>query len=242
MNPFSNKKKHPLSDLLILPAAGLGERMSSSTVPKAFLSFKGRYLFEWSLEPFLSVSLFSKILILVPRNFPFSYKGLFSNDSRIHFLEGGPTRQQSVHIGLEWAQPYEPTWVWIHDAARVCISTDLIQRLEHAKGKDYGVIPVVPVHDTIKKKEEKGFFTMSRENFYLAQTPQVFPFLSLYEAHSEAVREGWKVSDDAQILEWVGYRIHVIEGDPLNIKVTVPSDLEVVSRILGMKDASWPGI
>jgi 2-C-methyl-D-erythritol 4-phosphate cytidylyltransferase/2-C-methyl-D-erythritol 2,4-cyclodiphosphate synthase len=139
---------------------------------------------------------------------------------------GGATRQQSVQNGLQTIPP-ETEWIAVHDAARPMVSHALLDRL-FACARQYGAaIPVLPVHDTLKRVAPDGQVeqTLPREGIHRVQTPQVFRADWLREAHrraAEACHEN--ATDDASLLEWAGYPVHSVPGDPLNLKITTPED------------------
>ncbi len=156
---------------------------------------------------------------------------------------GGTTRQQSVRNGLNLI-PTEAEWVAVHDAARPLLSQALLDRLFACAREHGSAIPVLPLYDTLKRlapSDGEGTSedstqveeTISRERLYRAQTPQVFRADWLRDAHQRAVDAGYETAtDDASLLEWAGYPVHTIPGDPFNIKVTTPEDYAMLQRLM----------
>jgi 2-C-methyl-D-erythritol 4-phosphate cytidylyltransferase/2-C-methyl-D-erythritol 2,4-cyclodiphosphate synthase len=120
-----------------------------------------------------------------------------------------------------------------HDAARALASPELFEAaLEALEGWD-GVVPVVPVTDTVKRIHgDVVEGTEAREALGLAQTPQAFVAAALTRAHAEAERRGLDVTDDAAALELAGFRVRAIAGEPRNFKITTREDLERAEALL----------
>lgn len=142
---------------------------------------------------------------------------------------GGARRQDSVREGLERLSSCQ--WVVIHDGARPCLSADLIERgLEEARHTG-AAIAAIPVTDTIKVVTP-GFFveeTLLRQRLWAVQTPQVFRFDMISEAYRNAQGD---VTDDATLVENLGYKVKVYLGSEANIKVTTPEDLVLAEAII----------
>lgn len=140
---------------------------------------------------------------------------------------GGATRQESVHAGLEALAATRPDVVLIHDAARPFVTEAVISRAIAAAGRTGAAIPAVAVADTIKLVDDKGDVeaTPERARLRIAQTPQAFRYDAILEAHRRAVREGRNdFTDDAALAEWAGLTVATFEGDPVNMKLTTPED------------------
>lgn len=140
---------------------------------------------------------------------------------------GGATRQESVHAGLEALASTRPDIVLIHDAARPFVTEAVISRAIDAAGRTGAAIPAVAVADTIKLVGAAGDVeaTPERARLRIAQTPQAFRYDVILEAHRRAVREGRNdFTDDAALAEWAGLTVATFEGDPANMKLTTPED------------------
>ncbi len=139
---------------------------------------------------------------------------------------GGASRRDSVAAGLAQLPP-PVSHVLVHDAARPAATTVLVQRVigRLLEGDADAVIPALPITDTIKEVEAGVVMgTIDRERLVAVQTPQGFVRESLASAH----QRGGSVTDDAQLIELAGGRVVVVEGEPGNLKVTYPGDLERV--------------
>ena len=140
---------------------------------------------------------------------------------------GGPTRQASVHAGLEALAAEKPDIVLIHDAARPFVTPAVISRAIDAAGRTGAAVPAIPVTDTIKQVSETGDVeaTPERARLRIAQTPQAFRFDVILDAHRRAARDGRSdFTDDAALAEWAGLTVATFEGDPANMKLTTPED------------------
>ena len=151
---------------------------------------------------------------------------------------GGSRRQDSVRLGLELLveasaqDPGPPEWVMVHDGARPCLDQGILQRGLEAVRELGAAVAGVPVKDTIKEVSAQGLVTGTppREGLWAAQTPQVFRFSLLWDAHQR-----WQddVTDDATMVERLGQPVRMFLGSYENLKVTTPEDLAVAELILG---------
>ena len=143
-------------------------------------------------------------------------------------IEGGPRRRDSVARGLDRV-PVDVELVLIHDAARPLASAELVRRvLERLSVGDVaGVVPAVPVADTLKEIEGDAVLrTVDRSSLVAVQTPQGFIASVLRRAHAAGDDDA---SDDAMLVEAIGERVAMVIGDPTNLKITYPADLELAA-------------
>jgi 2-C-methyl-D-erythritol 4-phosphate cytidylyltransferase/2-C-methyl-D-erythritol 2,4-cyclodiphosphate synthase len=157
---------------------------------------------------------------------------------------GGATRQATVRNALTHL-PDGVRFVAVHDAARPLVSHALLDRLI-ATAMQYGTaIPALPVQDTLKRADNGRTVqaTVPREGLYRVQTPQVFRADWLINAHRRAAEEGFEqATDDAQLLERAGYPVHLVDGDPRNLKLTTPDDLHLLRLHIGEGALTRTGI
>jgi len=142
-------------------------------------------------------------------------------------VAGGATRQASVHAGLEALAAQAPDLVLIHDGARPFVSHRVISRAIEAVARTGAAIPAVAVADTIKLVDASGAVeaTPERARLRIAQTPQVFQYDIILDAHRLAVHEGRAdFTDDAALAEWAGLTVATFEGDAANMKLTTAED------------------
>ena len=145
---------------------------------------------------------------------------------------GGESRQGSVAAGLAQAGDWE--WVAVLDGARPCTTPNLVERGLEAARQAGAAVAAVPAMDTIKMVGKDGFVesTPPRHRLWLAQTPQVFRRDILAHAHLHATSDA---TDDASLVEALGYRVKVYMGSYDNIKVTTEEDLTVAEAILRLR-------
>ena len=151
-------------------------------------------------------------------------------------IKSGKERADSVFSALSSLenQASSDDWVLVHDAARLCITTEDVKRLiTELKDDEVGGILALPVSDTLKSVQG-GFITGTpdRSQIWRALTPQMFRFGLLKEALESARRQGLTVTDEASALELAGYKPRIVEGRPDNIKITRPEDLPLATFYL----------
>jgi len=153
----------------------------------------------------------------------------------LSLVAGGAERSDSVAAGVA-ALPAACEFVLVHDAARPFIDAELIDRVINAARAGHAVVPALAVTDTIKEMDaadpSRIVRTVPREQLRSVQTPQGFPRGVLEEAHAHARREGRKGTDDAALVEQAGGMVRVVNGDPRNMKVTTPEDLELAEYLM----------
>jgi 2-C-methyl-D-erythritol 4-phosphate cytidylyltransferase len=148
-------------------------------------------------------------------------------------IQGGATRQESVHNGLQ-ALPAEADRVLIHDGARCLATPELFDRCTASLQTYDGLIAAIPVKDTIKVVDQQQRIqdTPDRQYLWAAQTPQGFSVPLLKQCHATGKQRGWDVTDDAALLERCGLPVYIVLGEETNLKVTTPVDLAIAEFIL----------
>ena len=211
---------------VILVAAGTGQRLGAS-IPKAFQLVAGRTLLEHAAERFRTHPLVSRLCVVAPLTHLEHATALTPGI----VVPGGATRQASVSAGLA-ALPADVELVLVHDVARPFVPHDVITAVLAAlvDGAD-GAIPVVPIHDTVRRVDEGGQFAgiVDRAQLVAVQTPQGFRRAVLVAAH-EAGR-GLQVTDDAALVEAAGGTVVAVPGSDAAFKITRPWDLAVAEAV-----------
>ena len=157
---------------------------------------------------------------------------------------GGATRQTTVRNALAHL-PNGVRFVAVHDAARPLVSHAVLDRLIEAAVRYGAAIPALPVQDTLKRSDDAQTVqaTVSREGLYRVQTPQIFRADWLLDAHRRAAEAGFEqATDDAQLLERADYPVHLVPGDPRNLKLTTPDDLRLLRLYAGEGALTRTGI
>ena len=216
-----------MSVLAIIPAAGVGLRMGGRT-PKQFLSLEGVPIFIHTLRKFVASDAVHDIILGLR---PEDMERAWTEVAREHFAKpvklvaGGASRQETVALALAAAPPGTEI-VLVHDAVRPFVDLHLIQRVTEAAQKDGAAILSIPSVDTVKQVERQTILgTIPRERIVLAQTPQAFRYEIIKEAFDRAAADGYYGTDEASLVERLGYNVGVIMGSDRNIKITKPSDL-----------------
>ena len=228
---------------VILPAAGIGSRMDADR-PKQYLKLFDQTILEHSLNCFLSHPAFKTVVLGLSKNDRYWSELGLAKDSRVEVYEGGAERVDSVLNGLAFisdrAQPDD--WVWVHDAARPCLShTDIDKLISVLGAHDEGALLAVPVNDTVKRANARLEVetTVDREGLWRAMTPQVFRFAPLKQALEQSLLSNVSVTDESSAIEYAGGKPLLVQGAESNIKVTHPSDLKIAART--MQDNSNEG-
>jgi 2-C-methyl-D-erythritol 4-phosphate cytidylyltransferase len=228
---------------LLIPAAGLGQRMSAAWVSqgtaqrnKLLLTVLGKPILAWTLLAAESAQSIEWIgIIAQPEDWP-DIKSILQQvtiTKPLHLIAGGMTRQESVYCGLQ-ALPPLATAVLIHDGARCLGSADLIDRCAQELDTCDGLVAAVPVKDTIKIVNQHQIVTNTpdRSHLWAAQTPQGFKVQLLKDCHEQGRKMGWNVTDDAALFERCHIPVKIVMGEETNLKVTTPSDLALAELIL----------
>lgn len=220
----------------IVAAGGLGLRVGGEQ-KKQFLSLKGKPLLTYTLEALADSPLITRMVVVVPpEDLEFCRQEVIAryNLQKIEaVVEGGPQRQDSVYNGLAILKP-QPLWVLIHDGVRPLVTKKMIEDCLGAAQETGAAICALPAYETVKEVDTTGLVvtTYDRSRLWLVQTPQVFRWSLLWEAHQKAKMEGYYATDDAALVEHLGAKVKIAAGSPQNIKVTTKEDLKKVEGIL----------
>lgn len=210
----------------LLLCAGRGERLGHA-LPKCFVPLAGRPLLAHPLSALEACPEVDRVVPVVGEEAleRFAALDLPPCAKRAAPVAGGARRQDSVAAGLA-ALPEDVGWVAVHDAARALIRPEAVGRVVNVARRSGAALLAVPVRDTIKRvREGEVVETPPRDECWAAQTPQVFRVELLREALAKAAAEGRSATDCAQLVEAMGVRVRVVEGDAENWKVTYPEDL-----------------
>lgn len=224
---------------VVIPAAGSGTRMGAGC-PKQYLELLGVPMLRHSLDLFAQHERIAGICVAVAPDDDwwdrYDWSALTPHSSgRLRLLRvGGASRAETVANALEAmrAELADDDWVLVHDAARPCLSAQLLDKLIDTVGADpVGGILAVPVADTLKREDGAGRIaaTVPRETLWAAQTPQMFPYGLLRRALREA---GTAVTDEASAVEALGLSPRLVAADRSNLKVTYAGDLAMAAWIL----------
>jgi 2-C-methyl-D-erythritol 4-phosphate cytidylyltransferase len=223
----------------ILPAAGVGTRMAGPQ-PKQFLALDGIPILIHSLRAFAAVDRVKAIYVAVRKTEMERVEAQVAEygfTGRVHVVEGGDNRQESVAHALAALRAAEDDVVLVHDAVRPLIDAATIERTIDAVAEYGAAIVGLPAVDTIKQVERTAHgalitSTIPREFIVQAQTPQGFRFGLLQKAFAEATADGFVGTDEASVVERAGLPVAVVAGSQVNLKITQPGDLELAEFYL----------
>jgi 2-C-methyl-D-erythritol 4-phosphate cytidylyltransferase len=220
---------------VILPAAGQSSRFKDKE-KKPFASLDGRAVWLRAAEHFVARPDVCQCILVVAKADQELLRRRYQANlafMNIQVADGGAERFESVGNALSLVRA-EADLVAIHDAVRPCLTEALIDAV-FAKAQQTGAaLLAVPVNDTVKQVDRQHVVqaTLPREGLWLAQTPQVFRRDWLVEAYAQRGKLSQPITDDAQLIEALGHKVHVVEGPPTNIKITTRADLVLAEAIL----------
>lgn len=218
----------------IIAAAGQGRRMNNS-IFKQFLTIENKPIIAYTLEKFCQCTSIDCITIVIPEDqdqvVQYIIKKYQLTKVR-NIVVGGATRQKSVFEALKTLDSSISTVV-IHDAVRPLISLQLIDNVIKRGIETGAAVVAVPVQESLKKcSNNEIIYSLNRDSVWLAQTPQVFEKKLILRAHEQAVLKNISATDDAELVEYLGYPIHIVAGEITNIKITTQSDFELASLLI----------
>lgn len=221
-----------MSDYIIVVAGGKGLRMGGD-IPKQFLPVNGRPVLMRTLERFREYDEDINIILVLPKSQQDYWSQLCSEyDFHIphKIADGGATRFHSVQNGLRLIPDTAQGIVGVHDGVRPFVSTDVIRHCYEAARVHKAVIPVTPVVETLRHINADGSGdNVLRSDYRLVQTPQTFDIQLLKQANKQQYRESF--TDDASVVEGIGQKVTMVEGNRENIKITTPFDLIIAEAL-----------
>jgi 2-C-methyl-D-erythritol 4-phosphate cytidylyltransferase len=227
---------------VILAAAGRSTRFGDPREKKIYAEVEGRAVWLRALDPFLTHGEVEQIIVAIAPedremfNRRYHDKVAFLN---LEVVEGGAQRSDTVARALERVRPV-CQFVAVHDAARPCLTEELVSAVFAAAREHGAALLATPVIDTIKEAGDGRFTTATvpRANLYLAQTPQVFRREWLDQAYARRGHRDGGATDDSQLVEALGHRCAIVASTPLNLKITTQQDLALAGAIVRLQSTS----
>jgi 2-C-methyl-D-erythritol 4-phosphate cytidylyltransferase len=214
----------------IVVAGGLGTRMGGG-MPKQFILLNGKPVLYYTLNAFLSAYEDLDVILVLPVDHLAAGQKIidaFFHQKKIRIVAGGATRFHSVQNGLQWVD--RESIVFVHDAVRCLVSTNLIRRCYEASVEYGTAIPVIDSHDSMRMVNSEGNLALERDRVKRVQTPQAFQSSILLPAYKIGYQD--KFTDEASVVDASGHKLHLLEGEETNIKITHPIDLVIASHLL----------
>ena len=218
----------------IIAAGGRGSRFGGSQ-PKQLEMLAGVPILKRTVDTFLQGYAFDEVIVALPPDLA-AHPPSYLDD--VIVVEGGQRRQDTVVNAFRAVAPSSQLIV-IHDAARPLVSASLIERTIEAAMKHGAAIAALPARDTVKRGDALRMIrgTIPREEIFLAQTPQAFRVGVLRDALALASAES-DATDEATLAERAGHAVYLVDGDPRNLKITTPEDVEIAERLVRSHDRS----
>lgn len=212
----------------VVVAAGRGERLGAR---KQFVLLDGLPLVLWSVRALLTHAKIELVVVVLPPEEAHAPPEWLRMD-RVTACPGGATRRESAGLGVA-AVPLWADVILIHDAARPFVTDRTIDAVLREAEKTGGALPILPMTDTVKLLSAgRVTGTMERSELGRAQTPQGFRAELIREAHAAAAAAEVEAADDATLLESLGSPVAATPGDPFNLKITTPADLEMAEWLV----------
>lgn len=214
---------------VIMVAAGEGRRFG---LPKQFAQLKEKSVLDWALDAFEAHQDVTEVILVLndeskKKDYAERYRKIVS------CVTGGKRRQDSVISGFRKIDPEKAGIVLVHDGVRPLVSQELIGRVIEAAREKGAVVPAIPLEDTVKLVDgQEVEQTLERERIFRCQTPQGFFYSTLKEALAKAGDDDFFATDETTLVERIGKRVWIVQGDAGNIKITTPEDLKIAEAIL----------
>jgi 2-C-methyl-D-erythritol 4-phosphate cytidylyltransferase len=211
---------------VIIVSGGMGKRMGSE-IPKQFLLLNGLPVLAHTLRAFYEFDAGINIIVVLPAESTDIWKSL-CEEYKITIphkvVIGGAERFDSVQNGLN-AIKSNSGLVAIHDGVRPLVSRETIARCLDAAELTGAAIPVLELTDSLRFRNEQDSKAVNRKDYVSAQTPQCFSLEKIREAYKSPYNASF--TDDASVYEESGFHVELVKGNPENIKITVPGDIEL---------------
>lgn len=217
----------------IIVAGGTGTRMHSA-IPKQFMKLDGKPVLMHTIGKFLDANLGIEIILVLPKEQREYWDQLCKEYNFYHDIkiaDGGESRYHSVKNGLQLVA--EAGVVAVHDAARPLVSIKTIITAYKAAQMYGTAVPAIPLNDSIRQIESTLSIAVDRSRYCIIQTPQCFRTDIIKRAYEQGYK--FTFTDDATVVECTGEKIHLIDGNYDNIKITNPHDIAIAEALLRLK-------
>ena len=214
----------------VIVAGGSGQRMGTD-IPKQFLLLHGKPILHYTITTFLQSFPDLQVILVLPKQHVLMGGKLIksiADADRIKIVEGGETRFNSVKNGLLHVQ--HPSIVFVHDGVRCLITQELIHTCYESALLHGSAIPAVSATDSIRIIDGENNSMIERDKVRIVQTPQTFTSDILTNAFKQEYRPSF--TDEATVVEASGNKVHLVEGDYNNIKITRPIDLLIAENLM----------
>ena len=214
---------------IIITAGGIGKRMGSH-IPKQFIEVNGKPILMHTIEQFFSFNPNCQILLTLPSDWISFWKELIVQhrfEIKHHIIDGGIERYDSIKNAISHCTE---DFIGVHDGVRPLVSHQTIERCLSNLSELKAVIPVLTIKESIRELKQEISKAVPRVNFVTVQTPQFFTATIIKNAYDQPYHSN--ITDDASLVEENGHKIHLVEGNEENIKVTTPMDLKIINLLI----------
>lgn len=219
-------------DYIIIVAGGKGLRMGGD-LPKQFMPLHGKPVLMHTIERFRAYSDELKIILVLPHEQQDYWRQIcqkhnFTIEHTV--VDGGQTRFHSSQNGVATVPDDATGVIGIHDGVRPFVSEETIARCFEAARQFGAALPVLPVTDTLRRVTDDGGYNVQRNDYRTVQTPQTFDAQLLKQAFKQPYSDNF--TDDASVVEALGHKVTMVDGNRENIKLTTPFDLVVAEALI----------
>ncbi|MBN9294322.1 MAG: 2-C-methyl-D-erythritol 4-phosphate cytidylyltransferase [Flavobacteriia bacterium] len=218
---------------VIITAGGIGKRMGSE-IPKQFLLVNNKPVLAHTIEAFSDLPFPTELILTLPREWILYWEELCTErqlNYPLIIVEGGKERYHSIKNALLHASG---ELIAVHDGVRPLIDKATILRLVETAERKGNAIPVKSIAESIRFVDGAESNSVNREHYKIVQTPQVFRREVLFKAYEQPFQSFF--TDDSSLVEHLREHIHLVEGNPENIKITTPQDLKLLEIYLSLPD------
>lgn len=208
----------------------------ANTVPKPYLKIDGITILEHTIRQFINIPGLVQVVVAASKEYHADIRSFFIDNKsgvKLTVVDGGSERQHSVYNALS-ALSEDADLIAVHDAVRPFIDKETISKCLISASETGAAITGVPAKDTIKKTDRSATIidTPDRSLLWQAQTPQVFKKEILLEAYNMALNDQFTGTDDSSLVERLGYKVTIIEGNRENFKITYPLDMQLTELLI----------
>jgi len=214
---------------IIITAGGIGKRMGSN-IPKQFIEVKGKPILMHTIECFYSFNSNCQIILTLPSEWTSYWNELIEKyQFKIKHIvvDGGKERYDSIKNALSFC---EFDVIGVHDGVRPLVSNQTIEKCIENIKELKAIIPVLAIKESLRQIDQNNSRAVSRSSYVSVQTPQFFIAKIIKNAYNQPFHDN--ITDDASLVEQMGQKIHLVEGNEENIKVTTPMDLEIINLLI----------
>ena len=214
---------------VIITAGGIGRRMRSS-LPKQFMLVNEKPLLMYTIERFYHYDPKMQLVLSLPEEWMHYWEDQIAQHDFViphRVVTGGKERYDSIKNALNHCTG---DIVAVHDGVRPLVSSETLQLCLKGAISYEAVIPVMPINESVRKREGDSTVSVNRSDYMIVQTPQCFKKEVIIKAYEQVYHEG--ITDDATLVEEAGYTLHIVDGNPENIKITTQSDLKLAEAFL----------